>query len=69
MPIYSYKCKKCGTIFDLLYGVGKDVEKPQCPKCKSKELERILSIFAVRMGKSSSSATCPTGTCSLARDD
>ncbi|MDH5186650.1 MAG: zinc ribbon domain-containing protein [candidate division WOR-3 bacterium] len=69
MPIYSYKCGECGTAFDILVGVGKDSAEPQCPKCKSKKLERILSTFAVRMGGSSSSSSCPTGTCSLSGGD
>ena len=69
MPIYSYKCKECGAVFDLLVGVGKDSAEPQCPECKSKRFARILSTFAVRMGVSSSSSSCPTGTCSLARGD
>jgi putative FmdB family regulatory protein len=69
MPIYSYKCNECGTVFDMLVGIGKGSEKPQCPKCKSKKLERILSTFAVRMGNSSYSSSCPTGTCSLSGGD
>ena len=69
MPIYSYKCKQCGAIFDFLVGVGTGDEELKCPKCNSKNLLKLLSTFGVRMGSSSSSSSCPTGTCSLSGDD
>jgi putative FmdB family regulatory protein len=64
MPIYEYKCKDCGEIFDFL--VIKKSEKPKCKKCGSVNLEKHFSAFGVRKGDSSSgSSSCPTGTCPL----
>ncbi|MDI6840603.1 MAG: zinc ribbon domain-containing protein [bacterium] len=64
MPVYSYKCKKCGKEFDLLVGVGKGDEELKCQKCGSKNLERLLSPCGVRVGSLSSSSSdipsCPT---------
>lgn len=48
MPIYDYKCKKCGEQFEILIR-GK--EKPSCPKCGSKSLKKLISGFAVISGK------------------
>jgi putative FmdB family regulatory protein len=68
MPIYTYRCKKCGEEFDLLVGVSSDKEEYKCKKCNSKNIERTLSRFS--LGRSdnvsnSSGLSCPTGTCSL----
>jgi len=45
MPIHDYHCKACGHDFEAL-------SRPQdppvaCPNCKSQELEKLLSAFAV----------------------
>ena len=40
MPIYDYKCKKCAHQFELLVLKSTMV---QCPSCKSKRLEQLLS--------------------------
>ena len=45
MPIYEYKCQKCGHEFEFLIVPTSD--KPSCPKCKSVKLEQQLSMFAV----------------------
>lgn len=45
MAIYEYDCRACGNRFDLL--VRRDTE-PACPSCESKDLERLLSLPAVK---------------------
>jgi len=69
MPIYTYKCKKCGKTFDFLAGVGRGNEKPQCPKCKTREVEKLFAPFGVRVGNSINDSSCPTGTCPLSGDN
>ena len=44
MPIYEYECRGCGNQFELI--VLKDTVIA-CPSCQGKELERLLSGFAV----------------------
>src|SRR5512143_636874 len=44
MPIYEYECRGCGHQFELI--VLKDTVIA-CPSCHGKELERLLSGFAV----------------------
>lgn len=44
MPIYEYECRSCGNQFELLVLTG---TVPACPECKGRELERLLSGFAV----------------------
>jgi putative FmdB family regulatory protein len=45
MPIFEYHCRGCAHDFELL--VLKDTAL-ECPKCQSADLERLLSIPAVK---------------------
>jgi len=60
MPIYEYKCQKCGHKFEKL--IFKK-ERVKCPKCKSTFIKKLISNVNIT-GKSSkgseSSNTCPT---------
>ena len=44
MPIYDFRCQKCGHEFEA---VVRPVDTPECPACHGQELERLLSSFAV----------------------
>ncbi len=46
MPLYEYRCKKCGLEFELLRRVSDEDEETKCPKCRSKSVERVLSRFS-----------------------
>ncbi len=71
MPIYEFKCLKCGHIFELLK-LKKDSEKAsmKCPECNAEEIERVLSVVSYvkapegrktkRTMKSCGSGTCAT---------
>ncbi len=64
MPLYEYKCGKCGEVFEQLVSPGKKDAKVQCPKCNSKTTKRQFSCFAIGSSNAGgSSASCPTGTC------
>ncbi len=54
MPIFEYKCRKCGAEFEKL--VKNSLEKTACAKCTSMEVERKLSVFAASVAGASS---CP----------
>ena len=45
MPIYDFSCKSCGHEFEALVRGSK---QPACPECKSEELEKLLSLPAVK---------------------
>jgi len=42
MPLYDYECRECGHEFEALVRKG---DVPQCPKCHTEHLERLLSTF------------------------
>ena len=45
MPLYEYECRGCGHCFEHL--VRPSSAPPACPSCRSEDLERLLSGFAV----------------------
>ena len=45
MPIYEYACRKCTHQFEALILKG---AVPECPECKGQDLERLLSLPAVK---------------------
>jgi putative FmdB family regulatory protein len=45
MPIYDYSCRGCGHTFEALV---RSTTTPSCPECRSEDLERLLSLPAVR---------------------
>jgi len=47
MPIYEYRCKKCGKRFSVLTLRVSEKPAPQCAKCGSRTAERLLSRFAM----------------------
>jgi len=69
MPMYEFRCRKCGATFEEL--VKRADEEVECPKCGSARLEKLFSrLGAVRCGSGSSELgsscpTCSTGTCNL----
>jgi putative FmdB family regulatory protein len=46
MPIFEYACKQCGKEFEAL--VLKTTPEPSCPKCKSVDLEKLISKPAIK---------------------
>lgn len=66
MPIYEYRCQKCGEVTEALVRMGAEPDLA-CRKCGSKKLERKFSTFAAHGASSggSSGDSCPTGTCPL----
>ena len=47
MPIYEFRCKKCGKRFsELTLRVSEEV-KPTCTKCGSHTADRLMSRFAM----------------------
>ena len=49
MPIYEYRCPKCGADFELMRRMAEMNEPTQCPKCGAAS-ERLISVFAAKEG-------------------
>ncbi|RJQ37315.1 MAG: zinc ribbon domain-containing protein [Dehalococcoidia bacterium] len=58
MPIYDFRCNKCGKVSEIL-ARQTDNHDISCPECGSDNLERLISpSYLVKTGKSPSGATC-----------
>jgi putative FmdB family regulatory protein len=44
MPIYEYRCQKCEKRFEE-YLATSEKPMPPCPRCGSKQVERLWSSF------------------------
>ncbi|MGI6621474.1 MAG: FmdB family zinc ribbon protein [Bacillota bacterium] len=68
MPIFEYKCKHCGKVFECLV---RKHDIPACPDCGTQDLTKLMSRFATNVrkgsGSQSSCGTCSGGTCSTCR--
>lgn len=42
MPIYQYKCNKCGNMFERISLVIRDEKNDICPECKSDDVSKVL---------------------------
>jgi putative FmdB family regulatory protein len=54
MPIYEFKCKKCGHTFNLMESVTEhDKHREICPQCASVKIQSIISAVNVKTAKKS----------------
>jgi putative FmdB family regulatory protein len=61
MPIYEYRCEKCGEVSELL--VLREAETPACKGCGSEDVVKLMSAHNVSMGSSSFSAPTDCSSC------
>jgi putative FmdB family regulatory protein len=46
MPTYEYRCPDCHHVFDRVEPLAQHGDRhPNCPKCKSKNVEQVLTPF------------------------
>jgi putative FmdB family regulatory protein len=49
MSTYEYECKDCGQKFEKTLSMAEhDKLHPACPKCKSKHVEQMFSVFSAK---------------------
>ena len=46
MPMYEYRCPKCGKRFEMLRRMQDADRDVECPDCRSAGVERLLSTFS-----------------------
>ena len=68
MPLYDYKCAKCGEEFEQLVSASKKKAAVACPTCNSTRTSRQLSSFTGTCSGGAGNAACPTGTCPFANN-
>jgi putative FmdB family regulatory protein len=63
MPIFEYKCNKCGHTTEFLEKRG-GKNKHVCRKCGTSDMQKLFSGFSVGQSNQQKNV-CPTGTCGL----
>lgn len=46
MPIYEYRCDKCGEGFSVLRSVAAADKDTTCTECGSKRVKKVMSAFS-----------------------
>jgi putative FmdB family regulatory protein len=60
MPIYEYRCNRCGKDFQQLFLNLRRIDKITCKYCKSGNVTRLLSSFSVHQTEASRLANFDT---------
>ena len=61
MPIYEYKCEKCGNFFEELVTGDRDKKIP-CPACGASETQKCMSaIGGISIKGGGGMPTCASG--------
>ncbi|MCA8997974.1 MAG: zinc ribbon domain-containing protein [Planctomycetaceae bacterium] len=60
MPIFEYRCETCQSIVEIF--LRSKEERPVCPACQGKNLEKLMSAPAGHVSSASSSLPI-TGGC------
>ena len=76
MPIFEFKCEKCGQVSEFLVGVSQEKPDLRCKKCGNDKLKKMMSAGVVGKSKNSHlpscaaqgicGGSCPSGGCHLA---
>ncbi|MBM4272135.1 MAG: zinc ribbon domain-containing protein [Deltaproteobacteria bacterium] len=66
MPIYEFKCKKCGNVFEEIFRSSSEKIAVSCPVCKSKKAEKMMSVFGGKIGNTmpGGCSSCSATSCS-----
>ena len=62
MPIFEYRCKKCGHVTEFLEKADATSPHP-CAECNSRRTEKIFSTFATQVNNSPSAAPPCAASC------
>lgn len=61
MPIYEYRCRKCGRIFEKIQKVEETGDSLTCPYCGGQIPEKVLSRFSSSKGMDAPPSCGPVG--------
>jgi putative FmdB family regulatory protein len=63
MPIYEYRCSRCGEQFDRFVRTAAETRETACPACSSRSVVKVPSTFA--LGKAPASPGSGASCCGL----
>jgi putative FmdB family regulatory protein len=56
MPVYDYKCRKCGKVFEKFLRTLAAADSVQCEKCGSGDVKKLVTCCAISSGGKSESS-------------
>lgn len=59
MPMFEYICKDCGNRFEELRKANEADLPLECPRCKSKNTKRLISLFGTSSGSTNGASSSP----------
>lgn len=63
MPVFEYRCKKCGSTYDVFHRGREITEDVVCPSCNSREHTKLISAPSLSFGTSASSRNSDSPSC------
>jgi putative FmdB family regulatory protein len=57
MPLYEYRCQKCGQIFEQMRPMSQADCPTKCPACRSEDVQRKVAV----MGRAANSSNADCG--------
>lgn len=60
MPLFKYRCNECQEQFEELVSFSES-QNVECPNCKSKNTDKLVSTFATIGGSTSRSPSASCG--------
>ncbi|OHB50190.1 MAG: hypothetical protein A2Y10_07725 [Planctomycetes bacterium GWF2_41_51] len=58
MPIFEYKCEKCGKVSEFLEKSMNSKEIHSCPSCGGKKLTKQFSTFSAQVKQPAAQSKC-----------
>lgn len=70
MPIYEFRCLKCGNLFEKLFINHDQKAEITCPECQSDSFERVISStnYVMGSGKAGKTPVVTKKSCSSGND-
>ncbi len=67
MPVFEYKCNKCGNRFEMLFKSAALEKDVVCPECFTSDIRKVISRVAFKMPEVPSmtftDSGCSDGSC------
>ncbi len=66
MPLYEYRCKTCGEVFEKMVRWSEADRSPVCPNCQSPDTQKKMSTIAsfgssANLSSGSAGSSCGSG--------